>query len=147
MPVEGLPQLTEIWFWSGDRVFLVRDVPIIRNGARYKRLYLVLTEQVKWRYSITENKLNYEVSDYGVYIKEYPESHFQRLSINPESPVVLMTCNFDGTSSFGHDVVDKNNEITRMQSLVNTLTDENGRLAEQLKTAMQRLRVLSGEKT
>lgn len=147
MPVEGVPQLTEIWFWSGDRVFLVRDVPMMRDGIKYMRLYLVLTEQVRWRYSINDEKLNYEVSDYGVYIKEYPASHFHRLSINPEAPVVLMTCNFDGTETFGHEISDKNNEISRLHSLIISMTDENKRLAEQLKITMQRLRTLSEGKS
>jgi len=146
MPTEGLPQLTEIWFWSGDRVFLLRDEPIMRHTIQYKRLYLILTEQVLWRYGIIEDRLNYELSEYGVYIKEYPACHFVRLSGNPEAPVVLMTCNFDGTDNYGYEIVDKDNRIKRLETLSSDLTSENMRLAEQLKVAHQRLRVLAGEK-
>lgn len=146
MEIEGMPRLTGIWFWSGDDAWLVRDVNCTKNGVPYKIVYMILSEATVARYGIKDTQLNFEMSEHGVYKKEYPASHFLRLSTNPESPIVLMTCNFDGTESFGYEIDDINNKLVRYEKLIATLKDENERQAEQLKVAMQKLRVLSGEK-
>jgi hypothetical protein len=96
-----------------------------------------------WRYGIKEDKLNFEISEYGCYIEEYPSSHFNILSGNPEAPVVFMTCNFNGADAFGAACIDKDNRIVRLEELVSTLNMETATLAEQLKVARQQLRVLS----
>jgi len=144
MPIEGLPQLPEVWFWSGDRVFLLREVPTTREGVPYVRMYLILTEAVKWRYGILDNQLNTDITTHGggAYIQEYPRAHIVKRSLNPESPVIIMTCNFDGTSSFGDDLADINNRLKKMEELVNSKEAENAALAEKLKIAHQRLRAL-----
>lgn len=145
MVIEGLPQLPELWFMSGDSVFLVRDAPISRNGIPYRRCYMILTEKVMARYGIQESDLNYELSEYGIYVREYQTAQFQQLTYNPESPVILVSCNFDGTIITDNEISAKNNEISRYKEHISLLLEENRRLSEELKTKSQQLQVLKNE--
>ena len=140
--IEGLPNLPQIVFWSGDTATVIRDVPIIKNNIRYLVLYMIPDEFTKWRYGITDKELRFDISEYGVIKREYPEKYIYKVTGNPENPIWIALCNFDGTvimDSELHQVLDK---MRRLEDENNTLRDENERLREQLKEAIENLRDL-----
>jgi hypothetical protein len=143
---EGMPQLPQLWFWSGDWAYFLRDESVYKRGLPHKRIYMIPTEMVRARYGIKDEDLNYTISPYGALIREYPSAHMVHLSTNPEAPVILITCNFDGTESFGNSVVDANNRIKQLDELATSQKSAIQQLAEELKTARQQLTVLSMEK-
>lgn len=142
MANEAFPQSPEVVWWSGDRAICLRSVKVKRQGSDYIRMYLVLTEQTIWRYGIDERNLDYELAVDGVYVQEYPLAHFYECTSNPENPMIIMTCNFDGTSSFGNDFINLKNELASKNDLISTLRGENKTLRDELKVAVERVRAL-----
>lgn len=145
MPFPGLPVLPWIVFWSGDILVYIRDTPIIRSGVPFKRVYMIPTEQVVWRYNIDQEKLNYEISEFGVLIREYPSDHFHWLSQSPENQLVFISCNFDGSTTIGMKIIEQGNKLTRLTSVIKTLENENSEIRDKLRVAVERLRVLEAK--
>jgi hypothetical protein len=142
MPVEGLPTIPIVVFWSGDIAYLIREVPIVKGGKRFLRLYMILDDFTVWRYKIKPSDLDFTISEYGVYIKEYPAEYFERLTGNPENPVLLAFCNFDGTFTLDNIIAQLKDKIVRLQDEVNTLRNENEQIREKLKEAIEYIKVL-----
>src|SRR3990172_4325651 len=94
----GVPLSSKMIFKSGDEVVILRWAPIMRGKMRMRRLYMVLTEQTRERYSIDESRLDYSFSEYGVYVREYPDAFFEELTSNPENPLCIVHCNFQDAS-------------------------------------------------
>lgn len=149
MPYPGELGYPIIMFWSGDVVFYINDVDIIKHGIRYKRLYMIPTEIVMSRYGIDGRDvsdggdLDFNISpDFGAFVREYPAEHFHWLSKNPEAPAILMTCNFDGTESIDHDITLLKSKLIRYEDQIKSLMNENAKIREQYKVALERISAL-----
>lgn len=136
MPFEGEPTLPQALFWSGDEVTVLRIIDVIKGGVPHKKLFMILSDQVKWRYPnlITDKTLNYDITDVGVFIKSYPASYF-KFCDNPETPWYIILCNFDGSIGVDHDVQISRDKLVQLQNLITTLKQENHVLRQELKTA------------
>jgi len=114
--------------------------PIVRNHTNYFRMFMIPTEQTKWRHDIKEEDLNYEITEYGILIREYPQDYYVEISSNPENRMGLMCCYFDGVDAVGPEFVEMRKKIARLKQTIRIQESENARLREQYKIAVERLR-------
>lgn len=137
---EGFPTFTRVIFWGGDEAWVVRFTPIVKNHTNYFRVFMIPTEQMRWRYDIKDEELNYDITEYGILVREYPADYYIEISENPENRVGLFTCFFDGTDAIGHLMVEMKREIARLKQSIRIRESENAKLREQYKIAVERLR-------
>lgn len=137
-----LPSQPWIVWWSGDIAIYVSDKPIVKFGKLFKRIWFIPTEYLLDRYGIREEDLNYEISEWGVLFKDYPAEHIEVLSQSPNNPVVLVTCRFDGTEVVDHLLTSWKNRLAAMNQRLQTASEENAKLREDLKIALERVGVL-----
>lgn len=143
MVYEGLPTLPFILFYgSGDLLIYVRDVDIVKFGVEYKRVYMIPIPQVMWKYNIDPESLDYNISEYGVLVREYPAHFFHWSSRTPEFPFIVVMLNFDGSEVIDQELAQADSKCKRLSNLVRTLSAENEDLRVRLKEALERVRVL-----
>jgi hypothetical protein len=141
-----------VW-WSGDIAIYVADRDVIKMGVPSKVLYFIPTESLIERYNIdmrdvTEGgEADYSISEFGVVSRVYPRAHFLWLSYNPTNPVLLITCNFDGTDTFGEKIVELNNKIRDLEKTILSLKDECEKYRNEYKMALDRIRALEKMKS
>jgi hypothetical protein len=117
----------------------------MKFGTRFVRLELVLEDSVKRRYGYEDDDFDWTITDYGTMTREYPSEYFFKLTDNPESPIYLMLCNFDGTISIESKIQDVLNQLVRKNTYIRTLQSENKELYEQLSMAKQNIRAVGGK--
>jgi len=149
MPYPGLPTAPLIIFWSGDRAVFVREVPITRGNVQYSGIYMILDEQTIWRYGITNADLDYSLSSYGMYYAEYPTQYIKNKSLNPENPMYVSLCNFDGSITLDSEIHMLNHEIKTLKQEIDRLLVSNeilqGRLKHEVEIRKELERKLEGE--
>ena len=138
--MKAFPTATKLIFWGGDEATLLRMTPIIKNHTNYSRMFLIPTEQTKWRHNILESQLDRTITEYGVIIKEYPQDYYIEISDNPENRIGLMVCYWDGTNAVGSKLVEMKKKIARLQQSIRILESENAKLREQYKVGIERIR-------
>lgn len=136
MPYVGIPTFPWIVFRSGDLLIYVDDVPITKDGEQYRRVYMIPTEDVMWRYGIKDEELNFELSEYGVIIREYPDVHFEWVS---QGKMIHMSCNFDGTSDYKNALTRMRNKLESAEHMLAIKESENQKLREQMKVSVERI--------
>lgn len=140
---EGLPTSPKAIFKSGDEVIVLRWAKITRGNITMRRLYMVLTEQIQWRYQIPDEELNYDFSEYGVYVREYPDAYFEELTSNPENPLWLVHCSFfDATPSTGEEADRLRARIKGLETDLSNARNEIETLREQYKSLVEYVREL-----
>lgn len=144
MVYEGEPTLPRGLFWSEDEVIVIRMVDTFKNNVPHKKVVMIVSDQMLWRYPdiVNEETMNYEVTDEGVFVKEYP-SEYVIPSSNPENPWIIFLCNFDGSIGVEHEIKRMSKKVTTLESINTSLETENHQLREDLKEARLRLKELN----
>lgn len=143
-----MPTVPLIIFYSGDRAVFVREVPITRGNVRYSGIYMILDEQTLWRYGINDKDLDYTISVYGAYYMEYPTEYIKNRSLNPENPMYIALCNFDGSITIDSDIQLLSSQINNLKQDIDSLLTEvevlHGRLKHEIEVRKELERKLDG---
>jgi len=146
MGMEGLPQLPEIIFLSGDKAYYMRDVPLTRRGVQYVKLYMILPKETRYRYGIKDEDLDYSISGYGAYKREYPIQYLHIITNNPENPMYLMLCGFLGTLILEPELAYLKNKMLAKDAIITDMQGELSLLRDKLREAGERMRLLEQER-
>lgn len=126
-------------FWSCDHVVVARVIPTTKKGVPHYTLVMFPTDELMLKYPdiVNEKTLDYGLMEdgLGVFEKTYPAEYVIKRLENPESPWLIVLCDFDGSLNIRHDLQLKAFENKNLQSLNNSLLTENERLREELKDA------------
>lgn len=140
--VPVMPQWSKIVFLSGDIVWLYREYSTIKNGVPHKKLLMILDEAVVNRYKIIPKQLTYDDWGQGVYIAEFPSEYYNKISDNPENPVILMLCGFYGEPILKNKLSVMAKQLNEKETQITDLMDENQRQREKIKSLMEKIGVL-----
>lgn len=140
---DGSPKWKKVLFWSGDICVLFKQIPTTRNGVPHTKFMLFSNDSIESRYPdvVNEDTLDYEIRGEGLFIKEYPEQFIHRCS---GEEWYIMLCNFDGSLILDNELKVKSLEIKSLESVIDSLSNENESLREKLKTARSHSEELKG---
>ena len=143
--MEGLPSRDLVVFWSGDVATLIRTVKTKVGNIEYYVLLMIPSQQMLWRYDDLKGQLQYKGGVLsGFIIREYPAEYVFNVSFNPELPMLICICNFDGTISLDTELHKQTEKIKGLKKDVNNYLGESETLREKYKELTEYIRELKG---
>lgn len=91
------PQLPIILFSDGAEFEVIRSTPNMKDGIPSVTLHLSPFPETMELYDITSDDLVWDIYEFGIIERTFPESRIWKLRDNPVKPVWVGFCTFDGT--------------------------------------------------
>jgi hypothetical protein len=113
-------------------------------------LLMIPEEEMRYRYKMKDKddggELDYEISEFGAVVKEYPAKFHDMQNFNPENPVVKMWCNFDGSEFIANELVRAKNDLKNMTEEAVHWKSTARRLRIELKKSGQEIKTVDASK-
>ena len=145
MALEGSPSRDLVVFWSGDVATLIRNQKVKVGNTEYYVLLMIPSQQMLWRYDNLKEQLQYRGGTLsGFIVREYPTEYVFNVSFNPELPMLICLCNFDGTISLDSELQKQADRIKGLKKDINNYLGEIETLREKYKELTEYIRELKG---
>jgi transcriptional regulator with GAF, ATPase, and Fis domain len=154
----GVPQQPVLITLDGNAFLVVRTKTETVDGISKTEIVMSPFEWVKNRLGIKDEDLDFSEDPYGTLKRSYPTSSILHLSDNPEKPVWLLLCGFEG-EEINYDnpklfpIIEMKNKliireklIEQLQAEIERLREENKKLVMMTKEWKEEMKDIVGEK-